>query len=596
MNSKKNNEKVSFILPKIPLNESDLKIIIMDLFIKELIPLPIDSLHLMRIIKRKLLHFENSVFILSRLDINTVIQSLVNENLIIYDEVIICFRKCFYIKAIDLKKLNEYSSKCVNSLSNEILDDEKMKFVILDTINNKKENDNIFKGKHVKENKFKFLSNNYYMNNVNDPLNYNMNLNFYSYNPKKYSIDSVLGYKNSKDINNTHELEDDEDIMNSILFGPSAKKRLLNESEINNDYLELNENENTCTMLNRKYKSNALKSFCAYGNRDECKKRKKRPNEKCELIHFKPVIKSHTDITLGDCSYLDTCRHMDICKFVHYELEDADNSNTNRKEMILSSINGGNPSQWINCDVRHFDLSILGKFSVIMADPPWDIHMDLPYGTLTDDEMKAIKIQDLCEDGIIFLWVTGRASELGRECLEIWGYKRIDELVWIKTNQLQRLIRTGRTGHWLNHSKEHCLVGIKGNPNLLKGSDCDVIVSEVRETSRKPDEIYELIERISPGGRKVEIFARPHNRRHGWISVGNQLPGTYFVEDDVIERFNSKFENNKLTKENMEANKIKSVEQKRYYDIKNDNNVKINSFLESKEGLLNNISYFNKEN
>ena len=48
--------------------------------------------------------------------------------------------------------------------------------------------------------------------------------------------------------------------------------------------------------------------------------------------------------------------------------------------------------------------------------------------------------------------------ELGRECLEIWGYKRVDELIWVKTNQLQQLIRTGRTGHWLNHSKEHCLV------------------------------------------------------------------------------------------------------------------------------------------
>jgi hypothetical protein len=28
----------------------------------------------------------------------------------------------------------------------------------------------------------------------------------------------------------------------------------------------------------------------------------------------------------------------------------------------------------------------------------------------------------------------------------------------VKTNQLQRIIRTGRTGHWLNHGKEHCLV------------------------------------------------------------------------------------------------------------------------------------------
>ena len=29
--------------------------------------------------------------------------------------------------------------------------------------------------------------------------------------------------------------------------------------------------------------------------------------------------------------------------------------------------------------------------------------------------------------------------ELGRECLAIWGYKRVDELVWVKTIQLQRL-------------------------------------------------------------------------------------------------------------------------------------------------------------
>ena len=40
----------------------------------------------------------------------------------------------------------------------------------------------------------------------------------------------------------------------------------------------------------------------------------------------------------------------------------------------------------------------------------------------------------------------------------IFSYKRVDELIWVKTNQLQRLIRTGRTGHWINHGKEHCIV------------------------------------------------------------------------------------------------------------------------------------------
>ena len=30
---------------------------------------------------------------------------------------------------------------------------------------------------------------------------------------------------------------------------------------------------------------------------------------------------------------------------------------------------------------------------VIMADPPWDIHMELPYGTMSDDEMRRMNVQ-----------------------------------------------------------------------------------------------------------------------------------------------------------------------------------------------------------
>ena len=39
------------------------------------------------------------------------------------------------------------------------------------------------------------------------------------------------------------------------------------------------------------------------------------------------------------------------------------------------------------------DFDVIGKFTVIMADPPWDIHMELPYGTMTDDEMKKMGIE-----------------------------------------------------------------------------------------------------------------------------------------------------------------------------------------------------------
>ena len=364
-----------------------------------------------------------------------------------------------------------------------------------------------------------------------------------------------------------------EDELNNLLYQPTAKALLTSDNyQDTADILRKGLSTDFSQVLEKikaKYGSSLVKPFCEYGTRSECAKHNK---TECKKVHFKPIIKPHTDVSSGDCSYLDTCRHMDICKFVHYQIEDSDLIPSNRKELILSGDNKTLPSQWINCDIRNFDCSILGKFDVIMADPPWDIHMELPYGTLRDDEMKNLPVKKLQDDGVIFLWVTGRATELARECLEIWGYKRKEELVWIKTNQLQRLIRTGRTGHWLNHSKEHCLIGIKGNPKLNRNVDCDVLVSEVRETSRKPDEIYELIERMKPGGRKLELFARPHNRRQGWISLGNQLPGVYFVEEDMIERFNNKYPNDKLTKEMMEKNKIESTAVKQINVDNNGNN------------------------
>lgn len=300
----------------------------------------------------------------------------------------------------------------------------------------------------------------------------------------------------------------------------------------------------------------------------------------CKKLHFKKIIQSHTDETLGDCSFLNTCFHMDSCKYVHYEVDSpaaggASNAHKNSafgadgqpqlhgladrhaastatglhvvaaaasateavsaataskleggralRAMALAKIKQRDPSttlhppQWIQCDLRFLDMTVLGKFAVIMADPPWDIHMELPYGTMSDDEMRQLGVPALQDDGLIFLWVTGRAMELGRECLKLWGYERFDELIWVKTNQLQRIIRTGRTGHWLNHGKEHCLVGTKGNPlNLNRGLDCDVIVAEVRATSHKPDEIYGIIERLSPGTRKIELFGRPHNVQPNW--------------------------------------------------------------------------------
>eukprot|EP00198_Chlamydomonas_reinhardtii_P002142 XP_001691478.1 predicted protein [Chlamydomonas reinhardtii] len=297
----------------------------------------------------------------------------------------------------------------------------------------------------------------------------------------------------------------------------------------------------------------AIREHCPHLTKDECRRVNGVPLA-CHRLHFLRVVQPHTDVALGNCSYLDTCRNMRTCKYVHYRPDPEPDVPGMGSEMarLRASVpkkpvgdgqtsRGALDPQWINCDVRSFDMTVLGKFGVIMADPPWEIHQDLPYGTMKDDEMVNLNVGCLQDNGVLFLWVTGRAMELARECMAKWGYKRVDELIWVKTNQLQRLIRTGRTGHWLNHSKEHCLVGIKGSPQLNRYVDTDVVVAEVRETSRKPDEMYSLLERLSPGTRKLEIFARVHNCKPGWVGLGNQLKNVNLIEPEVRQRFAARY-------------------------------------------------------
>lgn len=310
------------------------------------------------------------------------------------------------------------------------------------------------------------------------------------------------------------------------------------------------------TAVAAKFKSKGgsqVKEYCSALTKEDCR-RQSGSYIACEKVHFRRIIAPHTDVNLGDCSFLDTCRHMKTCKYVHYELDSTPDMSSMmgrgglpppkplkpQRADYCSEVELGE-AQWINCDIRTFRMDILGQFGVIMADPPWDIHMELPYGTMADDEMRTLNVPALQTDGLIFLWVTGRAMELGRECLELWGYKRVEEIIWVKTNQLQRIIRTGRTGHWLNHSKEHCLVGIKGNPEVNRNIDTDVIVAEVRETSRKPDEMYPMLERIMPRARKLELFARMHNCHAGWMALGNQLNGVRLVDEGLRARFKAAY-------------------------------------------------------
>lgn len=282
-----------------------------------------------------------------------------------------------------------------------------------------------------------------------------------------------------------------------------------------------------------------------------------------EKMHFIPVIQPQTDMKLGDCSYLDTCHKMRTCRYVHYGLllpQTQVKNSTNdevgeqrkrignllrsslftRGEPINSASIEELPAQWICCDVMQLDFDILGNnWAVVLADPSWTIHMNLNYSSMKDDDLLSLPMDKLQKEGLYLLWVTGRTIEMGRTFLKKWGYKVVNQLTWVKTSQLVRTISTGRTGHWLNHSKEHLLVGMKGNPKWLsKGVDPQLLVSSTRETSRKPDEIYGIIERlVGPRVKKLEIFGRQHNTRPGWVTIGNQLEGTHLLEEELSWRY-----------------------------------------------------------
>ena len=161
-----------------------------------------------------------------------------------------------------------------------------------------------------------------------------------------------------------------------------------------------------------------VKEFCRHSTKGECC-RVHRSRQPCEKLHFVKILQAHTDESLGDCSFLNTCFHMDTCKYIHYEVDKADVASKMRKEETCSGQERTSvlrspestklmPPQWVQCDLRNLKFEVLGKFSVLMADPPWDIHMELPYGTMSDDEMRRLPVRELQDEGLIFLWVTGR--------------------------------------------------------------------------------------------------------------------------------------------------------------------------------------------
>ena len=67
--------------------------------------------------------------------------------------------------------------------------------------------------------------------------------------------------------------------------------------------------------------------------------------------------------------------------------------------------------------------------------------------------------------------------------------------------------RMGR-GQILRDQTEHCIVALRGHPVITLTNETTWLEAPRRQNSRKPNELYELIERICPAPRYAEIFSR----------------------------------------------------------------------------------------
>jgi N6-adenosine-specific RNA methylase IME4 len=170
------------------------------------------------------------------------------------------------------------------------------------------------------------------------------------------------------------------------------------------------------------------------------------------------------------------------------------------------------------------DARKLGKFSVILADPPWDDEfgastrsIENHYPTMRFADILALPVGDIAhEQAMLFLWATPSMIEMALETARAWGFQYRTQMVWVKPSI--------GLGKYVRQRHELLLICRRGehpapDPKLLPDS---VIEAARSEHSVKPETFFEIIERMYPELPKIELFAR--RARPRWAAWGNEAP------------------------------------------------------------------------
>jgi N6-adenosine-specific RNA methylase IME4 len=174
------------------------------------------------------------------------------------------------------------------------------------------------------------------------------------------------------------------------------------------------------------------------------------------------------------------------------------------------------------------------SFRTVLADPPWRFqnrtgkmapeHRRLSrYGTMTVEEVCGLPVADVIADKAhLYLWVPNALLADGLRVMEAWGFQYKTNLVWFKTRKDGGPDGRG-VGFYFRNVTELVLFGVRGKDNrtLPPGrTQVNLIAERKREHSRKPEQVYDVVESCSPGPW-LELFAR--SARDGWAQWGDEL-------------------------------------------------------------------------
>jgi N6-adenosine-specific RNA methylase IME4 len=177
------------------------------------------------------------------------------------------------------------------------------------------------------------------------------------------------------------------------------------------------------------------------------------------------------------------------------------------------------------------------EFGTILADPPWRFmnrtgkmapeHRRLRrYETMTFDEIAGLPVSSLsAEQAHLYLWVPNALVAEGLRVMEAWGFTYKTNLVWFKVRKDGGPDGRG-VGFYFRNVTELVLFGVKGRLRTRSAGrrQVNLLSSQKRRHSHKPDELYAIIEACSPP-TYLELFARQERRR--WEQWGDEIAAPF---------------------------------------------------------------------